>query len=271
MMLRKFLLMLVLFGMTYTFAVGQTADRLPLRLKVGVYNLGHFNQGRVGGFQGTGNWMKAELVRWKNWVGEQGLDIFAVNEWSHYFDKDSTRVASDEILKPFYNNIYFGKEHKWIYNGIATNYTLENIRQENWDGDYYAILGDLKIGDKVITIISSHIPWQKDWHARSLDALVNMLKKYEYFICMGDMNASDNGQLKFTNAGFNMANGGSMGWFATAAGGNTAEGRTGAVPNKSIDNIVTSSNIKIMQVKAPFTTLNDLDHLPILADVIITW
>lgn len=249
----------------------QSPDNLPLRLKVGAYNVGHFNQGRLGGFQAEGKMLQAEAFRWKQWIGQQGLDLFAFNEWNKFFDKDSTIVAEEELLKPFYKNVYLGKENKWIYNGIATNYTLENIREEKWDGDYYAVLGDLKIGDKVITIISSHIPWQKEWHDRSLEALVALLKKYEYFICMGDMNAFDSNQKKFLEAGFNMANGGSMGWFATAAGTNASEGRVGAVANRSIDNIVTSKNIKIMQVSAPFTTLNDLDHLPVLADVIVTW
>lgn len=260
-----------LLALTCATAFGQLPDNLPLRIKVGVYNIGHFNQGRLGGFQGEGKMMRAELFRWKSWIAQQGLDIFAVNEWNTYFDKDSTVNAAEELLKPFYQNVYFGKENRWIYNGIATNYSLTNIRQEKWDGDYYAVLGDLKIGDKIITIISSHIPWQKEWHNSSMDALLAELKKHEYFICMGDMNAVDKVQLKFKEAGFNMANGDAQGWFATAAGTNAAEGRVGAVPNRSIDNIVTSSNIKIMNVSAPFTHLNDLDHLPILADLIVTW
>ncbi|MFD2554845.1 hypothetical protein [Sphingobacterium tabacisoli] len=270
-MIRKITGLFGLCALTCATAFGQLQNNLPLRIKVGVYNLGHFNQGRLGGFQGDGKMMQAELFRWKSWIGEQALDVFAVNEWNRYFDKDSTVVAEDALLKPFYKNVYFGKENKWIYNGIATNYTLENIRQEKWDGDYYAVLGDLKVGNKTITIISSHIPWQKEWHNSSIDALLTELKKYEYFICMGDMNAADKVQMKFTEAGFNMANGGAQGWFGTAVGTNAAEGRVGAVPNRSIDNIVTSSNIKIMNVSAPFTHLNDLDHLPILADLIVTW
>ncbi len=270
-MIKRTIALLGLCVLTCTTVFGQLQDNLPLRIKVGVYNLGHFNQGRLGGFQGSGKMMQAELFRWKSWIAQQGLDIFAVNEWNRYFDKDSTVVAEEALLKPFYKNVYFGKENKWIYNGIATNYTFENIREEKWDGDYYAVLGDLKVGNKTITVISSHIPWQKEWHDSSMDALLTQLKKYEYFICMGDMNAADKMQLKFTEAGFNMANGGAQGWFGTAAGTNAAEGRVGAVPNRGIDNIVTSSNIKIMNVSAPFTTLNDLDHLPILADLIVTW
>ena len=248
----------------------QTPDNIPLKLRVGSYNVGHFNQGRLGGFQGSGNITKAALQNWKNWISQESLDLLAVNEWNKYFDKDSVYHAADELLKPYYNSIYFGKETRWIYNGIATNYKLTNIRQKDFSGDYYAILADLTIGKKIITILSVHIPWQKDWHKPSLDSLLSELKKHEYFICIGDINSFDEDQLRFTEAGFNMANGGHQGWFGTAAAKNIAAGRKGGA-NTNIDNIITSNNIKIMNVSAPFTGLNDLDHLPILADVIITW
>jgi endonuclease/exonuclease/phosphatase family metal-dependent hydrolase len=87
---------------------------------------------------------------------------------------------------------------------------------------------------------------------------------------MGDMNAKDSNQKKFTEAGFNMANGGAMGWFTTAQASITASDYRGGM-NVNIDNIVTSANIRIMGVKAPKTGLNDLDHLPVIADLIITW
>jgi endonuclease/exonuclease/phosphatase family metal-dependent hydrolase len=114
-----------------------------------------------------------------------------------------------------------------------------------------------------------HIPWSKEGHAPALDSLMADLKKYEYFICFGDTNAKDAEILRFQDAGFNIANGGYLGWFATAASGlNQSLMKDG--PDKHIDNIITSKNIKIMNVSAPHTGLNDLDHLPIIADVIIT-
>lgn len=270
MFIRLFTLTLLMLSSSFLVRA-QTADNLPLKLRVGTYNVGHFNQGRLGGFQGTGKMVMAELNNWKSWIGQQSLDILVLNEWNQFFDKDSVYRAKEELLDPFYTHVHFGDEHRWIYNGIAANFSLQNIRQKNWDGDYYALLGDLVIGDKTITIVSTHIPWQKEWHQGSFDALIKELEQYEYFVCMGDMNAVDDTQKKFTEAGFHMANGGTMGWFGTAAATNSAAGRKGDLPNTSIDNIVTSSNIKIMQVSAPLTGLNDLDHLPVLADIVITW
>ena len=247
-----------------------SGNRQPLKLKVATYNTGHFNQGRLGGLQGHGKFVKAELNNWKRWISKQSLDIIAVQEWNRYFDKDSVFVAEDEILKPFYNNTYWGKETRWIHNGIATNYTLENIHQVDWHGDYYAVIGDMVVDGVVVKVISTHIPWQKEWHEESFNNLIELLSKFEYFICMGDMNASDATQKKFIEAGFNMANGGNMGWFTTAQASVTADDYRGGV-NYNIDNIITSSNIKIFNVKAPKTRLNDLDHLPVIADLVITW
>jgi endonuclease/exonuclease/phosphatase family metal-dependent hydrolase len=267
-------------------SMAQTADKLPLKLRVGTYNVGHFNQGMKGGLEVrgkknypdnkavTGNYIQQEMLSWRSWIGEQSLDIFAVQEWNRYFDQDSTYIAETELLKPFYNNIYFGDEHSWIYNGIATHYKLTNLRQKYWFGEYYALTGDLKIGNKTIAIISTHIPWQNDsarnWHKPSLELFIKELKKYEYFICFGDTNSSDEEILGFSEARFNIANGGAQGWFVTGPGGPKKKGMADA-PNTHIDNIITSKNIKIMNVSAPHTTLNDMDHLPVLADVVISW
>lgn len=261
--------------------IAQSPGNTPVKLRVGSYNVGHFNQGMKGGLEVrgknyypknkavTGNYIKQELFNWRNWIGQQSLDIFCVQEWNRYFDQDSTFVAETELLKPYYNNTYFGDEHTWIYNGIATNYRLTNLRQKPISGDYYALIGDLKIGNKTIQVISMHIPWQKEWHAAALDSVMADLKKYKYFICFGDTNSSDTEILRFRDTGFNIANGGNQGWFATAAGGVKLNLMQDA-PDKHIDNIITSKNIKIMNVSAPYTTLNDMDHLPIIADVIIT-
>ena len=70
--------------------------------------------------------------------------------------------------------------------------------------------------------------------------------------------------------GFNYANGGNIGWFSTTPGSESLTGYKGN-QDRNIDNIVTSSNIKIMNVHSPKTGLNDLDHKPVIADVVVTW
>lgn len=256
----------------------QKSVDFPIKFRVATFNVGHFNQGLKGGLELKGGsvseeakkkYAKLEMLSWRNWIGKQALDFFAINEWNRNFDVDSNFNAEDELLKPFYNNIYFGNEHTWIYNGIATNYRLTNIRQKYLAGDYYALIGDLKIGKKTITFISTHIPWQSKWHSLALDSMLVEMKKYEYLICMGDMNSTDSEQLRFQEEGFNIANGGNQGWFPTGMSGLRLQGMNDG-PDHHIDNIITSKNIKIMNVSAPHTGLNDYDHLPVIADIIIT-
>lgn len=244
----------------------QTKDGLPLKLRVGQYNVGHFNQGKTGGYQGTD--VREEMERWRTWIGQQSLDFFIVNEWNGRFDKDSTMNATPVLLEPFYKYIYFGKPHRVIYNGIASNYKLKNIRQLNLTHEwYYAVLADLVIGKKTITIMSVHLPWQECCHQSSIDMLIEEMKKYEYLICCGDMNALKTTQRRFIDEGFNMANGGYEGWFCTypktCAKGHIEKGH--------IDNIITSKNIKIMHVRVPDSGLTPNDHSPIVADLVITW
>lgn len=260
------------------YAVGQSTENFPIKFRIGTYNVGHFNQGMKGGLELKGgaaneefkkNNARMEMLGWRKWIAGQSLDFFILNEWNRYFDTDSIFKAEDELLKPFYNHIYWGDEHTWIFNGIATNYPLTNIRQKYWAGDYYALLADLKLGKKTVTIISTHLPWQKEWHARAVDSLIAEMKKYKYLICMGDMNATDAEQLRFQEEGFNIANGGAQGWFPTGRSSLTLHGLSDS-PDRHLDNIITSGNIKIMNISAPFTGLNDFDHLPVLADIIIT-
>src|SRR5690606_18286567 len=136
--------------------------------------------------------------------------------------------------------------------GNATKYSARNGWPGGLDGGLYAINGGITVGEKLLSGNSTQGPWQKEWHDRSLEKLIGELKKYEYFICMGDINAKDENQLKFVEAGFNMANGGHLGWFSTSASALTKTGRTGE-PNTNIDNIITSPNIKIFNVSSPKT------------------
>ncbi len=276
--MKKLFSILGLLSYSY-FASAQLTNVFPLKLRVASYNVGHFNQGLAGGFRFMGDsgakkeertrMAKRQSAAWRQWISEQSLDIIGFQEWNNHFDVDSAFNAQEELLKPFYNNIYLGNEHKWIFNGIATNYSLTNLRFKYTHGDYYALIGDLNIGNRVITIISTHIPWQKDWHVPALNVFIEDLKQFEHFICFGDMNSTDAEQMLFREAGFNMANGGHQGWFGTASGELISEGRQGKA-DQNIDNIVTSKNIKIMNVSAPRTGLNDFDHLPLIADIIIT-
>jgi hypothetical protein len=103
------------------------------KMHVGTYNVGHFNNGSLGGYQGSDT--ETQLAKWNTWITQQKCDIFVVAEWNKYFDKNSTIDATASLLTPNFKNVFFGPLHKWIYNGIATNYDVDKIsvRYVNWD------------------------------------------------------------------------------------------------------------------------------------------
>ncbi len=247
-------------------AVGSVFYRLapPVTLRVGTYNVGHFNQGSLGGYPGSDP--AAAAQRWREWIERQSFDIFFVQEWNSYFDQDGVIPAAQTLLTPSFDRLVFGQANTWIYNGIATRYPLRNLRQVTLTHDqYYVILADWRVAGLTITLGSVHVPWQACCHESSIDALIAELAKYEYVICAGDFNAPDRNALKIKAAGFHMANGGDEGWFCTAA----ARCAT-STTDVHIDNIVTSTNIIIRNVSAPLTGLGDRDHLPLRADLIIS-
>ncbi len=246
-------------------AAGSVLYRLvsPLAIRVGTYNVGHFNQGSLGGYQESDPQTAAE--RWRQWIQRQSFDVFFVQEWNQYFDKDGVIQAAQTLLRPIHDHLVFGQMNTWIYNGIAARHPLSNPRQVPLThAEYYAILADWQVEDVTITLMSVHVPWQSCCHESSIDALIAELKKHEYVICGGDLNAPDRNILKIKAAGFNVANGGDEGWFCTAAA------RCGtATADVNIDNLVTSTNITIRNVSAALTGLGDRDHLPLRADLVI--
>ena len=236
----------------------------PATLRVITYNVGHFNQGKLGGYQNAD--AAGALKRWRDWFAGQKADILLLQEWNAAFDKDGATNATNALLKPLYRNIHFGparsQKSPWIYNGIATNLPftpggLVELSHPN----YYLVLGEVTVAGQKITVGSFHVPWQKDNHAEGIRLLVAELKRHKNFIIGGDTNAPDATQRAFAEAGFNIANGAFGKWLPTAAG-SVKKGKT---TNVSIDQIITSKNIRVESALAPETGLNDNDHLPVVA------
>jgi endonuclease/exonuclease/phosphatase family metal-dependent hydrolase len=241
-----------------------TTTKTPLRLHVGTFNAGHFNQGEVGGYQGED--VQEELERWRQWIGQQSMDLFFIQEWDTFLDKGETVNATDSLLTPYYQYTYFGQKHIWIYNGIATNLPLTNLRQVDLSHPrYYAVIGDLQIGTKTITLMSVHVPWQEEYHESSMAMLIEEMSRYEYLICAGDINARKKNQLRFLEAGFRIANGGDEGWHCTGLMNVEKEDMDATF----LDNIIITPNLQLENVSAPQTSFTKKDHLPLLADVII--
>ena len=231
-------------------------------LKVASFNTGHFNMGNLGGYQGDD--VIGTLSLWRDWIRKQKCDILLVQEWNLFFDKDSVYTAQKELLEPFYRNIVWGDLNEWIYNGICTNLPIQGKQVKKLSSQYYAVVTNANIAGKQVALVSVHLNWNVNYHTLDLTQFIEFLKGFEYFIAGGDMNASQAGQLLFKAAGFNIANGGDYGFISTSPGG------TSKVSDRCcLDNIITSANIEIRHPYSSITNVNDQDHLPILAEVVI--
>ncbi len=243
-------------------SVGYAQAQPRKTLRVGSYNVGHFNQGKIGGYQGAD--VQEALQRWKQWITKQQFDVFFIQEWNQNFDKAETINAKEALLDPLFKSVAFGKRNTWIYNGVATGFETTNFRQVTLTHkQYYITQVDWQWEGKTIVLMSVHVPWQKE-HNSSFDMLIQELKKHEYFICAGDLNAPEENIVKLKAAGFNIANGGSEGWFSTSGKRKGTD-----LPLQHIDNIITSPNMTLRKISAPNTGLNDKDHFPILAEIVL--
>ena len=231
-------------------------------LKVASFNTGHFNMGSLGGYQGED--VIETLSLWQDWIIQQQCDILFVQEWNVYFDKDSVYTAQKELLDPYYKNVDWGDLNLWIHNGICTNIPIQDKQVKKFNGDYYAVVTHADISGKKVALISFHLNWNVNYHMLDLKQLTDFLGEFEYFIAGGDTNASQESQLSFKKAGFNIANGGDYGFICTSPGSTINKGT-----HCCIDNIITSANIMIRHPYSTITNVNDQDHLPILAEVVI--
>ena len=245
-----------------------TQNAIPIKsseetiLKVASFNTGHFNMGDLGGYQGDS--VIGTLSLWRDWISKQQCEILFVQEWNVFFDKDSVYTAQKELLDPFYKHVVWGELNTWIHNGICTNFPIQGKQVKKLSGDYYAVVTSADIAGKQVALISVHLNWNVNYHMLDLTQFIEFLQGFEYFIAGGDMNASQAGQLLFKTAGFNMANGGDYGFISTSPGG------TSKVSDRCcLDNIITSANIEIRHPYSSITNVNDQDHLPILAEVVI--
>ena len=232
-------------------------------LSVGTWNVGHFNSGSLGGYQ-KDDYAEA-VIRWRDFVGSHKPDILNVEEWNVTFDKGGQLNALNEIIRPWYNNIYMEqpRQNAWILNGIFTNYPVDpfSFRYFNLSQSaYYGLAMTVIIDGHELDVLCGHIPWDSEYHANGLQALKSELRKHKTFIFLGDTNSTEEEQLLFQNEeGYHLANPVDGQWLVTTGAGS------------SIDNVITSSNITISQVSVAPSGLYEGDHFPLFCNLEIQW
>lgn len=219
----------------------------PIKVRFATFNTGNFTGD---GISGTG-----VIPYYQEAISKANCDILATQE-------DVVSFSSQNPYLALYSK-FFITHRRMVEDGnnkfdCCSNQILIDITKHQFSSysthpyyfDYLMI-----IGGKTVHIINIHLDWyDKDIRATQISEIMAYISDFDYVVVIGDFNPFNyvNGQpvdssnpsmyeddfAIWTNAGFNIANGGSCGTFDTVV----------AIANGQwypCDNIVTTKNIKI--------------------------
>jgi len=160
---------------------------------------------------------------------------------------------------------------------IASKYPISNYTDRNFNdgsGTYYDSCV-VSVNGIQINLVITHLHWNdRDKRASEIALIMSLLNGYTRFILAGDFNTTDcydtsgadyTAVIKqLVDAGYNLANCADFGFILTYYNTPVSEW-TGV-----LDNIVSSSNIRILDVEVDDTKLYDelperVDHIPLIA------
>lgn len=222
--------------------------------KLCTFNVGKWYNGATAGC--PTEYVAERKKEWFKFMGKYQPDFLCMNEALVNFDADETIEAYDDIIAnnyPYLSEVE-GKEDKLasIYSGltIATWSTVSSM---------FTFTKEIK--GKTIHFLFGHLSLDDTTRTAQLAAIATYISQNEYCVVCGDFNIDAMTELEVFE-GYNVANGGNFGTFETLISGSTS------ATCRSIDNIITTSNIKILNVEVPEVVLSD--HAPLLATLKIT-
>ena len=197
------------------------------------------------------------LAKWKFMLNRHDPDIIGGQEWLKHFDR-SNKITVEEYL--------FGYKYAYQYvaemENFASKFPITQYEKHyHTNSSRYYTTGYTEINGKEVFLINVHLGIEPDFNISrkaQYEDILNLLKDKEYFIMFGDFNAYTTSEFNvFKEAGYSVANGGAFGTFNTW----THFGTESSWKNEAIDNIVVSSNIKILKVKCDRRELSDHNML----------
>lgn len=268
--------------------VFQSGDQPPtpvgIPLKVMTYNVGQW-------YIGNGSYVpsasdEAYYALHSGILQRANADVLFINEYSATFS-GAGRTASS-VLSPYFPYIET-RSGGSNYNGrtICSKYPISNYTTHSFStgGIQYYDSCEITIDGRVITLVIVHFitnPETTRW--TQCQEFVSHLKTLNTFIAGGDYNTGispDNGTdntestvytkyiKSFLDEGFHSANCSDFGFMVTCNDGVDGEGT-----DWDIDNIITSSDIRITSATVDTAKLTDdisakIDHMPLIATLVI--
>lgn len=244
-------------------------------VKIMTYNVGQW-------YTGTGvrvpTAQKAEyLALQKNIFDTNNPDIILMQEYLNSWCEDDSPVS--DLLADFSTVKYVTNPQGYIGHAMySKNIGLSNYVSHTLNGNsgnYPTFETALTaINGKIVNIINTHNNYRPQYQQPEITQILSVVSDMEYFILCGDFNVNLSTESTtdeqytinikpFIDAGYNVCNC-SEEWIPTYFGTSSATG------GKFTDNIITSSNIEIVDLYADTSKLTDgitdkIDHLPLIA------
>lgn len=235
------------------------------KVRIAQWNIGHFDFGDTQNSRiGPINYSR-ELQKYKDVLDIINADVLAVCEYSELFGESETgKQYSREVLFYSYPFKYEGHQNYYACNALFSRVYLQNVQSNSFSSlktNYYYLSAEMPVGERIISIVSTHLAFNKSDDEYALVQIKELLSKYEdqeYVIMMGDWNLKDVDIFNlFIDAGYQLANHGVFGDFATVTDKKNAR-------NRVLDNIM----IKGMSITDVSVISKELsDHYPIIVTV----
>lgn len=245
--------------------------REPVALKICSFNVGLWTDGKSSNARVDDANVKAESIKLRRFLGNENFDFLLCEEATHEFDK-SYKINAYEYC--FKNNL----PHGWTTSDstasgpvrqflLTGKYELKNVTYHNYENassrGYVTFTSEIM--GREITFINCHLSSgysaDDEMRAKERAELIKVLKNCEYGVLMGDFNARSIDDFNDFSE-FNNANHGYYGDFKTWPAAKESDSNW---PNGCIDNIITTKNIKIINVFMGEIAMSD--HKPLIAEI----
>jgi len=221
-----------LLGVFLTLSVTLQATEPFTKITVASWNIGHFALGKDAKSHVRPDEADAKALTYRRFLDSIGADILAVVEYSPEFVLDtdgSSLVSARDAVFAGYERAVVGPV--WGYNGNAifsnglrtsegTTTRFTRCAQER-----YYLTTDILLGNDTVKCVSTHLDWSQGEHgdgyrAIQIQELIDAFDSYPYVILCADWNVGNASEYDaFTQAGYRMANHGSVGDLPTFPAG----------------------------------------------------
>jgi len=269
-------------GQLLNVAYSKDGAKVYPALKVMSYNVG---QWYVGGGDNVPAAKDAEYYALQNgMLLRDDPDILCIQEYWKVFSKSGRTAKS--MLEQYFPYIHEqGGDSGYFGRCVCSKYPITDytVRLYKGESDRYFDSFTVTVHGTPITVVNTHLGLTQTARDAEIAELIAFLKAQTRFLCCGDFNtvivyddpasAAPTSQeyidnvKPFIDEGFHSANFTEFGFLCTQV-------KNGGARKLCLDTVYTSANIEITDAYTDTTKLYDgltdeVDHLPILAEVII--